>query len=141
MNSPTEPQPVVALGTKTVRDALAARGLVLGEHPPGTALDRLATLISKTAMNVDEIQQMLLGRADSAIRQLQSVTSGRDRVRHTSTCGVLQSLGVEIDTLVARRGDGIQMLRQLTTSYADLRGAPKPTPAPSRLPAPRRSGR
>ncbi|WP_318209501.1 MULTISPECIES: hypothetical protein [unclassified Streptomyces] len=126
-----------------MRDALAARGLVIGHHPPGTALDQLATLISKTAMNVDEIQQMLLGSADSAIRQLQSVTSGRDRVRHTSTCGVLQSLGAEIDALVARRGDGIQTLRMLTTSYADLRGAPKPppTPAPSRLPAPRRSGR
>ncbi|MFD3997438.1 hypothetical protein [Streptomyces sp. NPDC058583] len=143
MSNTAEPRPVVALGTKTARDALAARDLVLGSHPPGTALATLADLIRETAANVDEVQQKLLQRADSAIRQLQSVTLGRDRYRHGSTDGLLQFLGVEIDTLVARRGEGIQLLRLLTTSYADLNGAPKPPPAPgpSRLPTPRRGGR
>ncbi|WP_282697800.1 hypothetical protein [Streptomyces sp. CC208A] len=139
MSDTTEPGPVEALGSKTARDALAARGLALGSHPPGTALATLASLIRETAANVDEVQQKLLQRADMAIRQLQSVTLGRDRYRHGSTDGLLQSLGTEIDTLVARRGEGIQLLRTLTTSYADLRGAPKPPPRP-RLPAPRRGG-
>ncbi|WP_328486013.1 hypothetical protein [Streptomyces zaomyceticus] len=141
MSNTAEPRPVVALGTKTARDALAARGLVLGSHPPGTALATLADLIRETAVNVDEVQQRLLQRADMAISQLQAVTLGRDRYRHGSTDGLLQSLGNEIDTLVARRGDGIQLLRLLATSYADLSGAPKPPPAPSRLPAPRRRSR
>ncbi|OII62159.1 hypothetical protein BJP40_03935 [Streptomyces sp. CC53] len=142
MSHQAEPAPVVALGTKTARDALAARGLALASHPPGTALAQLADLIRETAGNVDEVQQKLLQRADMAIRQLQSVTLGRDRYRHGTTDGLLQSLGNEIDTLVARRGEGVQLLRMLTNSYADLQGAPKPQPAaPSHRPAPRRSGR
>lgn len=141
MSEAAEPQPVVALGTKTVRDALAARGLVLRSHQPGTALATVADLIRETTDNVDEVQQTLLQRADTAISQLQSVTQGRDRYRLGSTDGLLQSLGSEIDALVARRGEGIQLLRLLTTSYADLNGAPKPPPAPSLLPAPRRGGR
>ncbi|MCZ0978694.1 hypothetical protein O1L60_04055 [Streptomyces diastatochromogenes] len=141
MSEAAEPRPVVALGTKTARDALAARGLVLRSHPPGTALATVTGLIRETADNVDEVQQKLLQRADMAISQLQSVTRGRDRYRHGSTDGLLQSLGTEIDTLVARRGEGIQLLRLLTNSYADLSGTPKPPPAPSRLPSPRRGGR
>ncbi|MEU8522373.1 hypothetical protein [Streptomyces sp. NPDC048577] len=140
MSGTGEPGPVEALGSKTARDALTARGLTLASHPPGTALATLAGLIRETAANVDEVQQKLLQRADMAISQLQSVTRGRDRYRHASTDGLLQSLGTEIDTLVARRGEGIQLLRMLTTSYADLRGAPAPAPRPSRLPAPRRGG-
>ncbi|WP_282697848.1 hypothetical protein [Streptomyces sp. CC208A] len=141
MSGAAESRPVVALGTKTARDALAARGLVLGSHPPGIALATVAGLIRQTADNVDEVQQRLLQRADMAISQLQSVTQGRDRYRHGSTDGLLQSLGTEIDSLVARRGEGIQLLRLLTNSYADLNGAPKPPPAPSRLPSPHRGGR
>ncbi|MFI9210246.1 hypothetical protein ACIGW7_19175 [Streptomyces sp. NPDC053253] len=141
MSEATEPRPVVTLGTKTARDALAARGLVLGSHPPGTALATIADLIRETANNVDEVQQRLLQRADMAISQLQSVTLGRDRYRHGSTDGLLQSLGTEIDTLVARRGGGVQLVRLLATSYADLSGAPKPPSAPSPPPSPRRGGR
>ncbi|MFG3348691.1 hypothetical protein ACGF1Z_26985 [Streptomyces sp. NPDC048018] len=141
MSEAAEPRPVVALGTKTARDALAARGLVLAPHPPGTALAILADLIRETAANVDEVQQRLLQRADMAISQLQSVTRGRDRYRHGSTDGLLQSLGSEIDSLVARRGEGIQRLRLATNTYADLCDAPKPPPTPSRLPPPRRGGR
>ncbi|MFC9490082.1 hypothetical protein ACFTZM_28890 [Streptomyces hydrogenans] len=139
MSEAAEPRPVVALGTKTARDALAARGLVLGSHPSGTALATVAGLIRDTANNVDEVQQRLLQRAEMAISQLQSVTHGRDRYRHGTTDGLLQSLGTEIDTLVARRGEAIQLLRLLTNSYADLSGAPKPASAPA--PSPRRRGR
>ncbi|MEW1699067.1 hypothetical protein ACIQCR_31400 [Streptomyces sp. NPDC093249] len=71
------------------------------------------------------------------------MTLGRDRYLHSSNDALLQALGTEIDTLVARRGDGIQLLRLLTTSYADLSGEPTPprSPGPSRPPVPRRGGR
>ncbi|MEW1699066.1 hypothetical protein ACIQCR_31395 [Streptomyces sp. NPDC093249] len=66
MNETTGPQPVEALGTQTARDALSARGLALGTHPPGTALATLVDLIRETSANMDEVQQRLLQRADSS---------------------------------------------------------------------------
>ncbi|MEW1632680.1 hypothetical protein AB0469_01240 [Streptomyces sp. NPDC093801] len=99
----------------------------------------MAQLIRDTAMQVDEIQQQLLARAETALRSLERITTGRDTVRHTATDGVLQYVGVEIDMLVARRGDGIRLLKLLTNSYADLHTAAQqrtPQATPSHAPAP-----
>lgn len=146
MSDTGEPRPVEALGSKTARDALAARGLALGSHPPGTALATLADLIRETAANVDGIQGRLHVRALLARNDLQKIVSGRDEpLRYTE--GALRTAGAGIDELVASRAEGIHLLRMLTTSYADLNGAPAPRPAPGPprmpppLPAPRRGGR
>ncbi|MFD8847641.1 hypothetical protein [Streptomyces sp. NPDC059604] len=132
----TPPESVRALGTKTAADALAARGITLGTHPADSALNTLSTLITETVDSVDGIQQQLLANAETASRTLERVITGRDTVYHGSTDGLLQHTGVAIDMLVARRGEGIRLLRMLITSYADLRAAqeqpPPPPPAPIR---------
>ncbi|MFC5914452.1 hypothetical protein [Streptomyces pulveraceus] len=135
-----------ALGTKTAVDMLAARGITLTAHPSGSALDTIVRLIEEAAASVDEVQHQLLAHAESASRTLDRITSGRDTVHQAATDGLLQFTGVSIDMLVARRGEGIRMLRMLTNSYADLRtsperGSPRQAPAMAQAPspAPRRS--
>lgn len=126
---------VSALGTKTAGDVLAARGVTLTTHPSGSALDTLVRLIQETAASVDEVQHQLLAQAETASRTLDRITSGRDTLRHAATDGLLQFTGVSIDMLVARRGEGIRLLRMLTNSYADLRTSPE-RDSPQQIPAP-----
>ncbi|MDV9194370.1 hypothetical protein [Streptomyces sp. Wh19] len=125
---------------------LAVRGITLTTHPSGSALDTLVRLIQETAASVDEVQHQLLTQAETASRTLDRITSGRDTVHRAATDGLLQFTGVSIDMLVARRGEGIRLLRMLTNSYADLRtsperDSPQQIPAPVKAPprAPRRS--
>lgn len=130
---------VSALGTKTAGDVLAARGITLTTHPSGSALDTLVRLIQETAASVDEVQHQLLDQAETASRTLDRITSGRDTVHHATTDGLLQITGVSIDMLVARRGEGIRLLRMLTNSYADQRASlerhsPQQMPAPAQAP-------
>ncbi|MFD8321402.1 hypothetical protein [Kitasatospora purpeofusca] len=103
-------------------------------HPDDRALARLGHTVATATRDVDALHQELVATAQQVIERLEPIARG-DHASMLGVNGIMQSVGLQVELLTARRGAAYQQLSGALTAYvlsADDAGLPPAEPALTR---------
>jgi hypothetical protein len=89
------------------------------DHPPRDPLHLVGRMVAKAAREVDELHGELTRAAQSAIELLEPVGRG-DHASMRGWHGILNTTGLQIELLVARRGAAYEQLTRAVSTYHRL---------------------
>ncbi|MER7702396.1 hypothetical protein ABTX81_05790 [Kitasatospora sp. NPDC097605] len=103
-------------------------------HPDDRALARLGFAVATAARDFDTLHTELVAKAQQVIERLDPIARG-DHASMLGINGILQSAGLKVEMLTARRGAAYQQLTGALTAYelcTDASGLPSAEPALTR---------
>ncbi|MFJ9447978.1 hypothetical protein ACIRRH_40050 [Kitasatospora sp. NPDC101235] len=121
--------PLVHPGAHLVFERLGAYNAseLSAGYPGSDPLGRLAFMVASSAREVDRLHQELTARAQTVIERLEPIARG-DHASMRGVNGIIQSAGLQVELLAARRGAAYEQLSSAVTAYERC--------AEARLPAP-----
>ncbi|MFD7908578.1 hypothetical protein ACFV4G_40845 [Kitasatospora sp. NPDC059747] len=85
-------------------------------HPGESPLTRRAFMVASCAREVDRLHQDLTARARQVIERLEPIARG-DHASMRGVNGVMQSAGLQVELLAARRGAAFAQLSDVVSAY------------------------
>ncbi|MEU8928161.1 hypothetical protein AB0D10_45955 [Kitasatospora sp. NPDC048545] len=116
-------------GAHLVYERLGARNAwELSAGCPGSdPLGRLAFMVACSAREVDQLHQELTARAQTVIERLEPIARG-DHATMRGVNGIIQSAGLQVELLTARRGAAYEQLSSVVNAYGRCTDAGLPSP-------------
>ncbi|MFJ7907051.1 hypothetical protein [Kitasatospora sp. NPDC096204] len=110
--------PLTHPGAHLVYERLGAgdAGELSGQHPYPSPMAHLASVVASCARDVDRLHQDLTERAQTVIERLQPVARG-DHASMRGVNGIIQSAGLQVELLTARRGAAYEQLDKVLSAY------------------------
>ncbi|MFE4972851.1 hypothetical protein ACFRAR_12135 [Kitasatospora sp. NPDC056651] len=100
-----------------------------GQHPYQSPLAHLASVVASCARDVDRLHQDLTEQAKTVIERLQPIARG-DHASMRGVNGIIQSAGLQVELLTARRGAAYGQLDKVLGAYERGAETERPTAAP-----------
>ncbi|MGW3185043.1 hypothetical protein ACWDD9_37790 [Kitasatospora sp. NPDC001119] len=118
-------------GAHLVYERLGAgdAGELSGRHPYQSPLAHLASMVASCARDVDRLHQDLTEQAKTVIERLQPIARG-DHASMRGVNGIIQSAGLQVELLTARRGAAYGQLDKVLSAYERGAEADRPTATP-----------
>ncbi|MEU8926256.1 hypothetical protein AB0D10_35895 [Kitasatospora sp. NPDC048545] len=116
-------------GAHLVYERLGARNAweLNAGYPGSDPLGRLAVMVASSAREVDQLHQELAARAQTVIERLEPIARG-DHATMRGVNGIIQSAGLQVELLTARRGAAYEQLSSAVNAYGRCTDAGLPTP-------------
>ncbi|MEU4588410.1 hypothetical protein AB0F92_41255 [Kitasatospora aureofaciens] len=121
--------PLTNPGTHLVFDQLGVENPweLYARHPGESPLTRLAFMVATSAREVDRLHQDLTAKAQQVIERLAPIARG-DHASMRGVNGIMQSAGLQVELLSARRGAAFEQLTGAVSAYERCTEAGLPVP-------------
>ncbi|MGW3041217.1 hypothetical protein ACWC9T_14545 [Kitasatospora sp. NPDC001159] len=121
--------PLTNPGAHLVFDQLGAENPweLYARHPGESPLTRLAFMVATSAREVDRLHQDLTAKAQQVIERLAPIARG-DHASMRGVNGIMQSAGLQVELLSARRGAAFEQLTGAVSAYERCTEAGLPAP-------------
>ncbi|MFE3874872.1 hypothetical protein ACFXPX_10790 [Kitasatospora sp. NPDC059146] len=110
--------PLVRPGAHLVFDRLGVENPweLYARHPGESPLTRVAFMVASCAREVDRLHQDLTAKAQQVTERLAPIARG-DHASMRGVNGVMQSAGLQVELLAARRGAAFEQLSDVVSAY------------------------
>ncbi|WP_316527515.1 hypothetical protein [Kitasatospora brasiliensis] len=110
--------PLTHPGAHLVHERLGVgdAGELSGRHPYPSPLAHLASVVASCARDVDRLHRDLTERARTVIERLEPIARG-DHASMRGVNGIIQSAGLQVELLTARRGATYEQLDKVLSAY------------------------